>query len=126
MGHVYDGQGNNHRAAEWYKKAVEASPKQARNLNFLGDSLAKLGKISEAENCFRKATRCKEGPVDEAYYNLGVLLGAQGRYKMALVCFEKAVGLDPNYKFAKQGMNDMSRVLQIKGISNNPQQRSAK
>ncbi|HEY0322195.1 MAG TPA: tetratricopeptide repeat protein, partial [Pyrinomonadaceae bacterium] len=84
MGHLYESQGNYHRAAEWYRKASEANPKTSDHLIFLGATLSKMGKLSEAERCFRKAIKCKEGVIDEAYYNLGIILGGRGKYKEAL------------------------------------------
>ena len=77
----------------------------------------KAGKLSEALKCDRRATKCKEGAIDEAYYNLGVTLGALGRHKEALTCFEKAIDLDPKFKLAKHAAKDMRRVLEIKATS---------
>ena len=52
--------------------------------------------------------------IDEAYYNLGVILEGRGKYKEALACFENALKIDPKYKLAKQAIKDMRRVLTIK------------
>jgi tetratricopeptide (TPR) repeat protein len=130
MGHIHKSRGDYRRAAEWYQKAVNAAPGEARNLIYLGSVLIKAGKFTEAEGCFRKAVKCKEGPVDEAYYNLGVTLCGQAKYKAALVCFEKALRLDPTYKLAKRAIRDMEGVLSLKGTSNNgmhptPRQRAS-
>ena len=119
MGHLYMSQGDYRRAAEWYQKAVDAAPGEAGNLIYLGSVLLKAGKNPKAERCFRDATRCQEGRVDEAYYNLGVTLCGRGRYRAALDCFEKALRLDPKYELAKHAIKDMEGVLSIKGTSNN-------
>jgi tetratricopeptide (TPR) repeat protein len=119
MGHLYVSRGDYRRAAEWYRKAVDASPGEAGNLIYLGSVLMKAGRNSEAERCLRKAIKCKEGPVDEAYFNLGVTLCGQARYRAALNCFEKALRLDPKYKLAKHAIKDMEGVLSIKGTANN-------
>jgi tetratricopeptide (TPR) repeat protein len=119
MGRLYERKGNYRRAIEWYKKASGVPPKNANYLNFLGAMFAKLGKHAEAERYFKQAIKCKEGAIDESYYNLGHIVGAHGRYKEALSYFEKALKLDPKYKYAKQAIKDMRRVLEIKGTSNN-------
>lgn len=113
MGHLYKSRGDYRRAAEWYRKAADAAPGEARNLIYLGSVLTKAGKLSTAEECFRKAIRCKEGPVDEAYYNLGVVLCGQAKYKAALACFEKALRLDPKYTLAKRALRDVKGVLSL-------------
>jgi tetratricopeptide (TPR) repeat protein len=118
MGRLYKSKGDYRRAEEWYQKAVDATPGEARNLNFLGSVLLKAGKLTEAEECFRKALKCKDGPIDEAYYNLGVTLCGRAKYKAALACFEKALGLDPKYKIAERAIRDMEGVLSLKGTSN--------
>ena len=125
MGQLYGYQGNYRRAAEWYRKAAEADPDTAGHLIFLGDALSKMGKLTEAERCFGKAVKCKEGMIDEAYYNLGVTLARRGKYKEALACFEEALKIDPKYTLAKQAIKDMRRVLTIKDTSDNSSNRSA-
>ena len=119
MGHIYKSRGDYRKAAEWYRKAVGAAPGEAGNHIYLGSALLHAGKLTAAERSFRKALECKDGPVDEAYYNLGVTLCGQAKYKAALVCFEKALRLDPKYKLAKRAIKDMEKVLSIKDTSNN-------
>ena len=114
MGRLYERKGDYRRAAEWYRKASKLAPDNASYLIFLGAVLVKAGELSEAKKCHQRATKCKEGAIDEAYYNLGGILGAQGRYKEALACFEKALELDPKYKLARQSAKDMRKVLEIK------------
>jgi tetratricopeptide (TPR) repeat protein len=118
MGYLYECKGEYRKAAEWFGKAAKMAPADATYLIFLGAVLVKAGKLSEAMKCHRRAVKCKEGAIDEAYYNLGGILGALGRYKEALTCFEKAIDLDPKYKLAKQAAKDMRGVLEIKATSN--------
>ncbi len=70
-----------------------------------------MGKLKDAEHALKQATKCKEGHVDEAFYNLGVALTSQRKYEEALSCFEKALEIDPKYKLAKLGIQDMKKVL---------------
>ena len=118
MGNLYERKGDYRRAAEWFGKAAKITPADATYLIFLGAVFVKAGKLSEAMKCYRRAVKCKEGAIDEAYYNLGVILGALGRYKEALTWLEKALQIDPKYKLAKQAAKDMRRVLDIKATSN--------
>jgi tetratricopeptide (TPR) repeat protein len=114
MGNLYKQKGDYRRAAEWYRKAIDLKPDDAGNFIHLGTVLALDGKLSEAEACHRRGIKCKEGPVDEAYLNLGYMLTAQEKYKEALKCFEKALELDPKYKEAKHAIKDVKKVLEIK------------
>ncbi len=118
MGSLYMSRGDYRRAAEWYRKAVSAAPGEARNHIYLGSALIKAGKLTAAERSYRTALECKDGPVDEAYYNLGVTLCGQARYKAALDCFKQALRLDPKYKLAKRAVKDMEGVLSIKDTPN--------
>jgi tetratricopeptide (TPR) repeat protein len=119
LGRLYKNAGNHRRAVEWYKKASEVAPERGDYFIVLGVAYISLEKTSEAQACFARAIECKEGMIEEAYYNLGVILAGQRKYKNALTCFEKALQLDPKYKLAKQALVDMKTALLIKGTANN-------
>jgi tetratricopeptide (TPR) repeat protein len=70
-------------------------------------------KFDEAAEVMLKATKCAEGCIDEAFYNLGVVRLIQKNYKEAISCFEKALEMDPKYKLAKQQLNDVKKALEI-------------
>ena len=114
LGRLYKNAGNHRRAVEWYKKASEVAPQRVDYFIVLGVAYTNLEKISEAEASFERAIKCKEGMMDEAYYNLGVILAGQSKYKKASACFEKALQLDPKYKLAKQALEDIRTALLIK------------
>ena len=116
FGHLYKQKGNYKKAIEWYRKASDADPDSATYFIYLGGILATVGKLTEAEECHRYATKCKEGAIDEAYLNLGYVLRAQERYDEALLCFEKAIELDPKYKVAKAALKDMKKLFEIRGL----------
>jgi tetratricopeptide (TPR) repeat protein len=113
LGKLYQRKGNLRKAAFWYQKASESNPEEASYLIYLGTSFYRLGKISEAEQILRKATNCKEGYIDEAFYNLGIVLGSRKKYQEALFCFEKAIEIDPKYALAKAAMKDVTQALSI-------------
>jgi tetratricopeptide (TPR) repeat protein len=113
MGHLYKRKGVFHKAAEWYRKAVKVSGREAGYLIFLGAVLALDGKLAEAEACHRRAIKCRTGDFSEAYLNLGYVLRAQEKHRQALRCFEKALELDPKYKEARQAKKDVKKVLEL-------------
>jgi tetratricopeptide (TPR) repeat protein len=114
MGHLYKKKGEFQKAAQWYRKAVKAEGREAGYWIFLGAVLALDGKLSEAEECHRQATKCRTGDFSEAYLNLGYVLRAQEKYTKALACFEKALELDPKYKEAKHAIKDLKKVFELK------------
>ena len=113
MGHIYENSGNFPKAIEWYKKAHKHTPEEATFLIYLGLTFLHLGKFDEAEETLIKATKCKEGCIDEAFYNLGVTQMAQKKYEEALSNLKIARKIDPKYEEAKQAINDVKNALQI-------------
>lgn len=114
MGNIYKDSGNFRKAIEWFKKAHDEIPQEATFLIYIGVTFLRIGKCDEAAESLAKAALCKEGCIDEAFYNLGVVRMAQERYEEASLCFDKALKIDPKYKEAKQALKDMKKVLEIK------------
>ena len=114
LGHLFHKKGNYRKAALWYEKAAILRLGNADYLNYLGAALADDGNLVQASKCFRRATKSKNGAIDEAYYNLGCMLAAERKYSNAQACFIKALEIDPKYKLAKQALRDIQRVLEIK------------
>lgn len=100
-------------AARWFRKAVEINPDSATDRIFLGAEIALVGKLQEAEAIHRDATRCKKGPIDEAFLNLGIILRAQERFEEARDCFNRALAIDPNYKDAKRALADVEDAIKL-------------
>lgn len=113
MGRIYEDSGNFDKAIEWYKKAQSSNPSEATFFIYQGVMLLRKEFCDEAAEIFLKATKCKKGYIDEAFYNLGVALIAQRKYQRAVQCFEKALEIDPKYKEAKQQLEDVKKVLEI-------------
>ncbi len=111
MGRLYRAQGNLKKAADWFRKAIEAKPEATPSRNYLGSALVRQGLHKEAEECHRRTTECPEGDIDEAYFNLGLVLRVQGRYEEARQCCLKALELDPNYKDVKHTLKDLEQVI---------------
>lgn len=112
MGHLFDAMGDYDEAGRWYERAIDTAPNDASYYIYLGGVLAKSGRLYEAEQVHRAATRCLEGCIDEAYLNLGYVLRAQERFEEAADCFREAIRLDPDYRLAKTALQDVEKCLQ--------------
>jgi tetratricopeptide (TPR) repeat protein len=110
-GHLCRFCGDYEQAANWHRKQVEAAPNDASGYIFLGAVLAKSGRLSEAEEAHRAATRCSEGRIDEAYLNLGFILRARQRFAESAKCFRKALEITPDYKPAEAALRDVECCL---------------
>lgn len=114
MGRIYEDSGNFRKAIEWFKKAHDEIPQEATFLIYIGVTFLRIGKYNEAVEALTNATLCKEGFIDEAFYNLGVVRMAQGNYEEAFLCLKKALKIDPKYEEAKQALKDVKKVFEIK------------
>lgn len=111
MGCLFRDSGDYNRAAEWFRRAIEAAPDDCIGHIYLGGLLARQGRLVEAEEVHRAGTRCTDGCVDEAFLNLGLILRAQGRFTEAVECFEEALRRDPNYRDAKRALRDVTACI---------------
>jgi tetratricopeptide (TPR) repeat protein len=114
MGALCEKRGEYRQAEEWYRKANRLDPDEAGYLIFIGVMHFRDGKLAQAEQSLRASLLCKEGCFDEAYYNLGVVLAASGRYEEAIECYEKAIAIDPKYRVAKLGLKDAQKALEAR------------
>ena len=84
---------NKEKAKEWLELAVAIAPNQA-SLSFLGSAHARLGEKEAAKAAFRKVIELDD-TYAEAYFNLGLLLSADGQAIEAERLLRKAAQLDP-------------------------------
>jgi len=84
---------NARKAKEWLEQAVAVAPDQA-SLSFLGSADARLGEKEAAKAAFRKVIELDD-TYAEAYFNLGLLLSADGQAIEAERLLRKAAQLDP-------------------------------
>jgi tetratricopeptide (TPR) repeat protein len=115
MGHLFREAGDYDQAADWYRRAIEADPGDAKYRIFLGAVLAKQGRFRDAEEAHRSAIGCAEGCIDEAYLNLGLVLRARERFREAAECFREAIRLDPDYRAARRALRDVERCIELMG-----------
>lgn len=112
LGELYERKGNYRKAIEWYGKASDIMPEEATYPIFIGVLYYRLGNFAEAENHLEKASKCKEGHIEEANYNLALVLASQKRYEEAFVKLKKAIEIDSRYKEAKFVIKDIEKVLE--------------
>ena len=113
LGNLFQYQGANHTAAEWFQKAVNKKPDDSDACIFLGAALARDGRLEEAEAAHRMATQCSEGCIDEAYLNLALVLLARERYQEARACLERSLEIDPDYKEARSCLDDIIKTIKF-------------
>ncbi len=112
-GNLYAGSCDLQRAEKWFRRSV-AHEATTPALTYLGEVLAKQGRLSEAKQCHRRAIRLATCPPAGAYYNLGLLLHAERRYPKALECFDRTIKIDPDYELAKGARKKVMRTLKSK------------
>lgn len=116
-GHLYREKHDERSAERWYRKAIALHPSTGTHI-FLGASLAKQGRFSEAKRHHRRAIQLAanaghDAP-EEAHYNLGLILRAERRYEEAVEHLMKALGLDPKYRMAREALQDVQRAMRFR------------
>ncbi len=87
-------QANAQKAKGWLERALSVSPNPA-TLSLLGDTHNRLGEKEAAKMAFRKVIELDD-TYAEAYFNLGLLLSADGQAIEAERLLRKAAQLDPD------------------------------
>ncbi len=91
----------------------------AEGHNNLGIILSDLGRLCEAESCYRQAIIQNPGYAD-AHSNLGVTLGCLGRLSEAETSYREAIRLEPGYAEAHSNLglvlNDLGRPGEAEAI----------
>ncbi len=104
LGNVLRDQKKLDEAIAAYRKAIQIDPKSAAPYNNLGallcDDLKDYGKAVE---CFRKATELDRRDA-KAHDNLGKALRGQKKLDEAIAAHRKAIGIDPNFANAYNGL----------------------
>lgn len=113
IGRLHAVRGNIAEAEFWYRQAIDAAPERAEPRVDLGGLLAKAGRLAEAETVLHAAVWCREGCLDEAWLNLGLVLRALDRFDDSIECFETALKLNPNHRGAKRALRDVRQTLRL-------------
>jgi len=78
------------------QKSAELLPDDAEAHNNLGDILYDLGRLDEAEACYRRALQINPDYA-EAHYNLGFTHKVFGRLDKAEASYRRALAINPDY-----------------------------
>ena len=150
LGIMYEAQGNLAKAEWSYLQALQIAPRYAgahMNLALLYEAQGKLDKAAP-----HWQTRVRMGPVDDPWvkdavtrltahhldvpklddiavqasvaYDEGTYLLARNRDEEALHAFEKALGIDPRHRGARDGVVEARRRLRLSQLSSGPVARS--
>jgi tetratricopeptide (TPR) repeat protein len=106
MGHLFKAKGDFNKAAFWYRKAIRNKPNHAGYHIFAGSNAYDRGWLRQAETHYRRALKCTEGSLDEAFFNLGGILLGRRKYSEAIECYREALKIDPKYQIAKKRLDD--------------------
>lgn len=110
LGAILQGQGALQDAAKHYQKAVELEPHFFEAYGNLGTVLQQQGKLEEAEQCYRKVLEIRSDAL--GHFNLGTVLYGLGRHQEAVLEFQEAVGMDPQFADA---WNSLGETLRDRG-----------
>jgi len=108
---IYKDQGDLKRAQRWIEEAIEQHEAEGSYWVTYGEILAKRGKVKQARNAHLAAIEAATSDVDEAHFNLALLLRGRRRYSDALVEVEKALKIDPDYAEAHALRQDLQTVI---------------
>ncbi len=98
------------RAEQWYRRLAAIAPTETAGTILLGGFYAQRGRLDEAEATHRHAATLA-GDIDEALYNLGLVLRARGRFEEAREVLQRSVALDPIP--AAHALADVERALAV-------------
>ena len=112
MGVVCHQFGDNEKAIELVRQAIDLAPAIAFFRSALGNVLQAVGRSTEAIESYRQALLIKPD-FAEAHNNLGIAFHAQGEPGKAIESYRKAIALIPNYADA---YNNLGTALYASGL----------
>lgn len=110
LGSLLQTQGMLKEAAQHYRQALTVQPDFFEALGNLGTVLQQQGKLEEAEQCYRKALAIQADA--RGHFNLGTVLYGLGRHREAVVEFQEAVNLEPQFA---EAWNSLGETLRDRG-----------
>ncbi len=103
LGQMMRTAGRNAEAAEYFKKARTIQPQDTGLLCELGDTLQELGDWGQAAEAYQRALKMNPR-LARAWYSGGCVEIARREYAAAILCFEKAVELLPEWLEARHNL----------------------
>jgi len=112
---LYSDSGKFNKAEFYFNKASEDNYFENFGWFWLlrGTNYSAMNNLEFAEECYLKAIKLKDGDVDEAYLNLGLLYRAQRKYKKAEEAFKKSLNITPKYVEAKEALKSIENIDEV-------------
>jgi tetratricopeptide (TPR) repeat protein len=97
-------------AAEQYcLRAMALAPDHASAYIWLGAAYEDADRLADAEAQYSRATKCGEGAIEEAWYNLGAIQKVLGRTSEAVISFRRALAIDRDYALAQEALATLEK-----------------
>ena len=103
LGQMTHAAGRNAQAADYFKKALALQPQDVDVLCECGDTLQESGDLAGAAALYRRALKTNPR-LARAWYSGGCVEIARREYVLAMMCFEKAVELQPDWLEARHNL----------------------
>lgn len=94
-------------AARAFYRSTELNARDGMVWDNLGNALLRLGRMTDAEKCYRQALMATPGLVS-AINNLGLALKMQGELEKASICFREALLHKPDYVDAYFNLGELA------------------
>jgi len=98
LGLSYSTLGDDEKAIDFYKLALQKNSKNAEAWNYLGNSFMAAGNYSEAKKAFDNATNISPD-YHIAFYNKGVLFSTINKSPEAIMAYEAAIDINDSFPF---------------------------
>ncbi len=103
LGQTIHSAGRNAEAAEYFRKALSLAPQDTGVLCDFGDVLQESGDLAEAAALYARAVQANPR-LTRAWYAGGCAEMARAEYIPAIQCFQKALGLQPDWLEARHNL----------------------
>ncbi len=112
LGWTYHFQGKIDEAIAECKRAIEVDPDFGNPYNDIGSYLIELKRYDEAIPWLERALEApRYEPRHYPYFNLGRAYYSKGMINRAREYFQKALSIEPDYTLARQGIENIRRML---------------
>lgn len=109
LGKLFLSQGKPGEAVAAYRRAVELDPYYFAGRGDLAAALAQVGEVGKAEHMLQELVEIRPEMAD-AWCNLGNVYYVQRRPLEAKAAYERALELDPEHVFAREGIERLRRL----------------
>jgi Tfp pilus assembly protein PilF len=112
LGWAYSFQGKLQEAIAECQNAINVDPEFGNPYNDIGAYLLEQGKADEAIPWLERAlTARRYSSYHFPWFNLGRARVAREEYNHAVVCFERALDIDPGYELAREALASVRRRI---------------